>query len=349
MGIRKPPSVDYTDMQGSVPDFSVDTASTSLGYGEVRYKCDWPTWYGYYKNIPELKGLINKKAVWVVGGGYRTDAKGNKILSKIRGAGKDTFQNIAFNMVNTYTIGGDFFAEKIKNSRGLINLKPLSPDIEIIANAKGIIRRYEQMETGVSWQPEEIFHLSWNRTANMFHGQGIVEPLEDIILMRNEAMNDLKKVFHRYVKPLWIVSIDTDDTAEIAAFKTKLDKTVENSENLIVPKDVVDNVTRMSIPQFSTLDPLPWIQLLHKQFLMHEGVPDVVLGISSGSTQAEAKVLYLGWEQVVKWNQKFIEDQILNQLGIKLKFNSPASLDPETPKGEVKKDGKMNTNKEMKK
>ena len=72
------------------------------------------------------------------------------------------------NAVKVYTIGGDFYAEIIKDGGKLINLKPLNPaTIKIIANDGGIITGYEQISKGAitkkplhSWKPEEIFHLS---------------------------------------------------------------------------------------------------------------------------------------------------------------------------------------------
>ena len=42
--------------------------------------------------------------------------------------------------------------------------------------------------------------------------------------MRSEAMNDLQTVFHRYVKPLWVFSVDEDNQTKIDAFKNKVDK-----------------------------------------------------------------------------------------------------------------------------
>ena len=330
-------SADYTDMSGSVDNFSVEAEVT---LPEIRYASDWPKWYGYYKNINAIQSIINRKAMWTVGKGFKTDKKTENILSKIRGTGKDSIESILYNACNTYTINGDFFAEIVKNKRGVLkNLKPLSPDLQIVANGKGIIRRYEDQASQITWTPDEIFHLSWNKIGNMFHGQGTIEKIEDIILMRKEAMTDLQKVFHRYVKPLWVFSVDTDDIAEIAAFKAKVDSTVEKSENLVVPKDTVSSYERLSIPQFSTLDPIPWINMLWKEFIISEGVPDIILGTSGEATEAVGKILYLGWQQVVEFNQKFIEQQFKNQLGYDIKFNKPISLDPQmkTDSGKAKK------------
>ena len=146
--------------------------------------------------------------------------------------------------------------------------------------------------------------------------------------MRAEAMNDLRVVFHRYVKPLWVFSVDTDDKTEISNFKSKVDSTIEKAENLIIPKGTVDKFETLSIPQFSALDPMPWLKLLQTELLKAEGVPAMVMGIS-GSKESESKMLYLGWQQVVEFNQMFLEEQLKAQVGIDINFEFPANIAPD--------------------
>ena len=42
-----------------------------------------------------------------------------KTLKSIRGNGKQTINGIMMNMVKTYTIGGDFFGEIIKDGKSI--------------------------------------------------------------------------------------------------------------------------------------------------------------------------------------------------------------------------------------
>lgn len=301
---------------------------------------------GAYLEVSELAGLIDRKAQFVVGRGYKSKKK----LDHIRGNGLDSFNTIMYNAVRTYTVGGDFFAEIVRNKRGEIkNLKPLNPStMKVIANPAGAIIRYEQhiegrkgTEKPIIFQPDEIFHLAYNRIADQIHGQSTVKKLLPIIEMRREVMNDLRVVFHRYVKPLWIFSVDTDDTVEVDKFKKKVDSTIEKAENLVVPKDTVDNVERVSIPQYSSLDPLPWVQLLQNEFLKAEGVPAVIMGESKKVSEAESKILYLAWQQVVEFNQMFLEEQIKSQLKLDIQFEFPASIEPDLQRDE-KKDSPLN-------
>ncbi len=319
-----------TDMKNNVDKYTVLGADAA---NLEQVNIDWSKWNGYYKKIPEIQSVIDRKAMWVVGRGYKADARTKNILDKIRGNGKDTFDSIMYNAVRVYTICGNFFAEIIENKRGeLRNLKPLdSGTITILGNSKGMIKAYAQVVGTVvtaRFKPDQIFHLSWNRIADHLEGISTIEKLEDIIIKRNEALNDMRIVFHRYVKPLLVTSVDTDDATEIEAFKTKLDKAVNLGENIVVPKDTVDKMERISIPQYSTLDPLPWVQLLTKYFITSEGVPEVVLGSGEQTTEASAKILYLAFQQMVEWNQLFLEQQIKAQLGLDVEFNFPASIEP---------------------
>lgn len=332
MASTKPESADTTNMTDNVDDVSVNSASTTT---ETEYQMNWNKWNGYYKSIPEIQAVIDKKALWTVGKGYKAKDGNKAELDKIRGFGKDSFNAILYNMCRVYTIGGDSYAEIISNSRGTLrNLKPLNPgSIKIIANGNGIITRYEQWNNGTlahKFNPDEIFHLCWNRQADAIHGISTIEKIENIILMRNESMSDLKMLFHRYVKPLIISAVDTDDETEIANYKAKLDNAVKNGENMVVPKGVLDKMERMSIPQYSTLDPMPWLDLLQAQFLAAEGVPSVILGNGTkDTTEATAKILYLAFQQMIEWNQLFIEEQCNAQLGIEIELNFPASIAPD--------------------
>ena len=219
-------------------------------------------------------------------------------------------------------------AEIIRDSSGrLINLKPLNPgEIKIITNDVGQIKRYEQttnIEAGKTinkWQPENIFHILFNRIASSVHGFSEIIPIEETIKMLKEAKLDMKKVFHRYVKPLLITQVDTDDATEIAAFKAKLDAAMQKGENMIIPKDVA-NVDRVSIPQFSTLDPIPWIRNLTRETVVGQGVPQVVLGSSSEEdTEASSKIVYLAFEQSIKFRQMVWEENIRKQLNMDIKL-----------------------------
>ena len=330
MAKNKIESGEITDMTNNVTDYSSPNAPSTT---EIEYQGDWDSNYAIYNDIPFLAALIDKKALWTVGKGFKADDKTMETLKAIRGNGKQTINGILNNMVKVYTVGGDFFAEIIKDGEKLINLKPLNPAmIKIVANDSGMIIRYEQWNSKKklhSWNPEDMFHLPWNSIADQIHGNSTVAKLKWTTEAYKESKKDMRIVFHRYVKPLIISHVDTDDETEIAAYKRKLDSAVELGENLVIPFDTLKSMDKMSIPQFSSLDPLPWMSALERDFIISEGVPAVIAGSGEqNDTEAEAKMLYLAYQQVIETNQMFVEENFLTQLGLEITLEFPASLEP---------------------
>lgn len=334
-------------------DFRRTISTAEQDMPGVRYYPQWSKWFGYYKDIPELQASIIKLAEWTVGKGFKADKKTTERLNKIKGCGKDTFDAIIFNLQVQKKVGGDSFAEIIENKRGeLRNLKPINPgSMVIVSNSKGIITRYEQVvipqgddKKGlkgkgkvIKFKPDEIFHLINNRLGDEPHGRSDIEKLVTIIDMKNESMKDLRIVFHRYVKPLIISKLDTDDPAEIAAHKAKVDKSVRYMENMVVPQGTVE-MEHISIPQYSTLDPLPWIRYLQNMFIVTEGIPEVIMGFGQETTEASAKILYLAFQQKIESEQLYLEQQIKSQLGLDVEFNFPADIAPHMV-DDMKKEG----------
>lgn len=329
-------SADYSNLRTQVEDYSVSPATTdgvSEGKETTYTNSNWNQQLGYYFNIPELTSVIDAKAAWTVGKGYISDEITTLHLNSFIGFGKDTFNTILENCVRVYHIGGDSFCEKIRDENGLlVNLKPLDPSsMTIVADKKGVIIRYEQRSKTAgksvrTFETDEIFHLARNRVADEIHGRGIAERLAEIILMRNEAMKDWKRVLHRNVDPLWIFHMDTDDTTKIAAFKTKMDASRGKGENMYIPKGAVVPELQSVAPN-ATLNPLPWIEALNDYFYEAAGVPKIVIGGSKVFTDASAKTTYLAWQQTIEEEQLFIEEQVLLQLEFEIKLEFPASLE----------------------
>lgn len=348
----------YNDLDLYSDAWQVDVKDTEGSTGDKEYhwqNTQWTTWHGYYRAIPDLAAVIDKKALWVTND---FEIKGSDEIKarweNIKGFGKETLTTIFNNLVTTYTIAGDVFAEIIRDKKGrIINLMVKNPGtMKIVTNDRGYLLRYEQtanlggIQVTKVFDPKDILHLPWNKVADECHGISTIEKLKEIIDMLIEARRDLRVVFHRYVKPLMITEIDSDSDAKLEEFKAKFNLAWKKGENMFIPKGVV-STERFSIPQFSTLDPIPWIKLLQRQFLMAEGIPSIILGNSADEdTEASSKVVYLAFEQVVKYNQRFLEEQLKNQLNMDIKFKFDASLLSDL-KGDEKKDGPMNSQSKM--
>jgi len=330
-------------------DYSVDSATTDGPTGQKEFEwinTHFEEWFGYYKKIPELSSVIDAKATWTVGKGFKADPETTFVLDSLQGFGKDTFNTILENMIRTYNIGGDSYCEIIRDEEeNIINLKPLDPStMKHVSNKQGMIIRFEQISKlkypPKKFKPKEIFYLPRNRVADEIHGQSIIEKLIDIILKKNEAMDDYKKVLHRNVAPLWIFHLDTDDPTEISKFKTKYDKARKDGENMYIPKDVV--VPEMvSVAANAVMNPISWIESLDAKFYEAAQVPKIIVGGGGGFTEAAVKIAYLAFQQTIEEEQLFIEEQVGIQLGMEIELEFPASLENELLSDNAK-DGAQN-------
>ena len=291
----------------------------------------WDLQHGAYRKISELGSAIDAETIWTIGKGSLADDRTKDILDRIRGTGKDTFNEILGNCFKVAVIGGDSFAEIILDDEDgeLFNLKPLNPSsMTTIANGEGIIIGYEQRRTDKSikkYKPKQIFHLMRNRIASEFNGISIYEKLETNVIMRNEAMDDEKKLMHRHVKPMVKFILDTDKQSKIDTLIETFDKATNEGENLYIPKGTVEHEI-ISVPANATLNPLPWISYLIQEFHRATGGTDIVLGGSGEFTDATGKIKYLAFEQNIKRNQLWLEEQAFAQLELTINLEFPASL-----------------------
>lgn len=315
---------------------------------------NWQKWNGYYRtNRGGTKAAVDKFAMWAVGKGFKKiNKKTKEIIKKINGIGKDSFISIMKNQIRVKKINGDSFAEIItkdneelkEDGSNLINLKPLNPGkTKIITDVRGIIKKYEytQLSRKVkSFEPEQIFHLINEREADEIHGISVYEGTENKLDKIQQLDNDMSTVFHRYVMPLMIFKLLTDDPAEITAFKRKADKVINEGQNLYVPKDVVDPDT-FNIPQFATIDPMKWKESWNQDSIEDIGIPELVLGVATNTTEASAKIVQLSFGQTIEDEQRELEEQIELQLHLKIEFEDPPKIEDSLKEDEAK-DGKNN-------
>ncbi len=323
-------------------DFSVAPQSTDgiQDQKESRHLIEnWDQNLGYYKSIPELRAVIDARADWTVGKGYQGVGDSKEMtelnLLIIKGIGNESFNSILHNMNRTCDIVGDSFAEIMRDDfGGVINVKTLDPGtMVIVADGKGIILRYEQNSKTQGKKPRKIdpskiLHFSRNKIADEIHGISLVESLVQIILMRNEAMADYKTVMHWHVQPRWKFKLKTDIPAEIAEYKSIQDAATATKDNIYEPMGVSESEL-ISIPPNSTLSPLAWIESLDDEFYEVAGVPKFIVGNSKGFTEAAEKIGYLAFQQKIEKLQLYNEEQILNQLGLEINLEFPASLENE--------------------
>ena len=129
------------EVADTITSYSVDTVQLDnpSEQKETRWQnTNWTQQLGYYKTIPELQAAINAKEYWTVGKGVKANEMTEMLLDTIKGNGKQTFNTILGNMIKQYCIGGDAYAEIVRNEdEDLININPLDPgSIVIISNKR---------------------------------------------------------------------------------------------------------------------------------------------------------------------------------------------------------------------
>src|SRR3990167_1180543 len=333
MGELSITTATISDLSNVVKDYSVPSMQTDGATGQDETEYSFPNWtkqFGYFNSVAELKSALTMKAIWNVGKGYTTDPETQVILDHISGGGKDTFLDVLLNLEIVKRIGGDSFAEIIKDDNGdLFNLKPLDTgSMKIIVDKKGIIKRYEQINKTtngtIKFKPEEIFHLYHNRIADQIHGISDIDAIEKMVLADGESFEDIKKIMHRQAKPMIMFKLVTDDQVKINAFIAKMDKATNLGENIYVPfdKDSIDfEVIQVDISP----NTLAWRTELRNKFYRVVQLPQIIFG-ASGATESGGKIEYLAHEQVFERDQKGIEDQVWNQLGLRINLNPPTTL-----------------------
>ena len=331
-----------SDLTSAMTDFSVASQSTDAAEGAFTNK-NWPIYLGYYKDekTPTVTAIIDTHARWVVGKGYKADEITTMLLDTIKGNGFDTFNTILEDADRVMQIGGNFYAEIIRDDEdNLINLKPLDPEVmEHVTNEKGIITGFKiHSKKGKKikeFPTEKIFYLPRNRIADENHGMGIIQKLKLILDMKNEAMADQRKAMHWNVIPRWKFKLKTDDPTEIAAYKATQDAATGKGENIYEPFDVSEGEL-ISVPSNATLNPMAWINYLDNLIYQIGGVPKIVVGGSSEFTEKAGSIVYLAFQQNVEEHQLFIEEQVLSQLNLVIELEFPVSLENELLSDEKK-------------
>ena len=311
---------------------------------------NWENHLGYYKSHVAVKSVINKLGMWTVGKGVKTTkASTKKTIEKIKGWGKDTFNEVIDNQIRIKHINGDSYAEIIKDKSGkLINLKPLNPGrMRHIVNPLGMLIRYEQMNSKgdkaiQKFEVDEIFHLSLNRTADEIHGTGDIESIITFLDKIKQVDEDMAVLFHRFVVPLVIWRLNTDDEEKMATFKSQSKNARNGGEDMVIPEMAVSyELLEAGKGIGNVFNPMDWRNKWAEEVIKGGGVPALIMAIEAGTTEASSKMVYLAWQQVIEKEQRDLEAQIKLQLNLEVEFEFPARIEENLGEDEGK-DGDIN-------
>lgn len=331
-----------TDFSNTVPDFIVDgmaldIASPNKEESYVYYDKAIEN-FGYYFNHPQIASRINSLCTWGFGQGWTTpEKKMENILKSITGNGKETFNAIVWNHVNIKLGHGDSFTDIIRNDNGtLINLINISPErVKTVFVGPRIIR-YE-IWNGKDWvsKPiEEIWHSFNKKVGDQVSGTGDIQSNKNVNDAMIEAFNDERVIKHRD-KALGVVYYKTNNTGKIAYANSQIEKAVKKGEMVGMPEDTAKIEP---YPSKSSEDRQNWLGYVDELGYRTGGTPKSMT-TSDGTSEVGGINGHLIFEPVYGKEQLDIENELWQQVAIKVKFNRPPSLAPNTQENAEKNTG----------
>ena len=100
--------------------------------------------------------------------------------------------------------------------------------------------------------------------------------------------------------------------------------TKNKGEDLFIPDDediLSYEVVSVNVSQMI----LAWRQEITNKFYRAMGLPLIIFG-TAGSTESGGKIEYFAHEQVFEKDQRYLEKQIWNQLGLRINLIPPTSM-----------------------
>jgi hypothetical protein len=330
-----------TNFTANVPNFVVQAmaldVSNSDGETYVYYDKAAEN-YGYYYNWPQIASRTNALCTWAFGQGYTTENRRTAIiLQGITGNGKETFGTIIWNHGNVKLSHGDSFCEIVRNEQGeLINLISISPErVKTVYKGSRIIRH--EIYDGMNWVKKktcEILHSFNKKMGDAVRGTGEIQTNKNINDAMIEAFKDERVIKHRD-KALGIIKYKTNNTGKIAWLNDQVEKAVKNEEMLGVPADTADFEPW---PVKSSEDRQNWLGYVEALGYQTSGTPRSMV-TSDGTSEVGGINGHLIFETVYGKEQLDMENDLWNQVGIRIKFNRPPSLAPKTQENAEKNTG----------
>ena len=316
----------------SIQDFKVSAvALDEAGRGRTFWDSpDWPTYSGFLKSVPQYWQAVRSLGIWAFGKGYICPLTEHQVtLERIRGWGNESFDEILISMLMEKKTNGDAFAHIVRNDNGtLVNIRKLNPsNVRIEVGEDGLINQYRHRQGDGNWKvipKTEMFHVTNDRIGNEIHGTSVLQPCKWYIEWKQELGNDLRRLMHR--SAITIIYVDMDNTTKLSTIKTQWDTALKNGTAVLLPgkKGIDFEVEKVEVP-----DTTRWMELIrYLDDYIYEilGISKIITGGVSGTTEANAKMGYMSFEQPYMTEQRLMEQDIWNQLAIRIMFNRPASI-----------------------
>ena len=331
-----------TDFTNLVPDFIVESMALDVANADKSetyvYYDKAPENFGYQFNHPQVASPLNAICTWAFRQGWTSEDKQMEvILPKIDGNGKETFDNIIWNHGNVKLGHGDSFCDIIRNDNGtLVNMINISPErVKTVFKSTRIVR-YEVWD-GKKWVKKnvnEIFHSISKKLGDSMRGTGQIQSNKNVNDAMIEAFNDERLIKHRD-KALGIVYYKTNNEGKIKYANTQIANAVKNGEMVGLPDDTAKIEP---YPSKSSEDRQNWLTYVENLGYQTGGTPRSMV-TSDGTSEVGGINGHLIFEPIYGAEQQDMENELWQQVGIKIKFNRPPSLAPKTQENAEKNTG----------
>jgi len=225
------------------------------------------------------------------------------------------FDSVVLDVIRDCCVFGDAFVEKVYFSNGdLAELKLRDPrTFQIKIDAKGDVLGYVQtVKTGdgsktIELKPEEVVHYQLFTIPHSPYGLALIDPSRDTMKRKTVADEGITAAMDRHGFPKYHIKLKTPKGYEDEIpSSTEIDSIASDFKNLNLKNEIVTS----ELIEITPLD-VKGIQNVEEYFNYFQSsvtcgvlVPQEVLGLGSGSTEATARVRRLMFEKLVRGFQR---------------------------------------------
>jgi len=301
-------------------------------------KCDIKKYKRIYENGGIITEAIRCYALAIFSNGWRVEGEVSELA-------EDFLEQIDFDLIGPIMVtdalwAGDAYAELVRSYSGqVVGVLPRPPEsFEIIHDEFGQITGYRQkngFNDFIDLAIEDIFHLQFHVSGGSIYGQSLIKTAYDEIMRDVKIAESITESIVRHGTPKYHVRVGPEDgTLEDINVLNYIEANfsdIHSRNEFITPKDVeilqLDTAGVSNIEEYSRTS----IERLCSAL----GVPEEVLGLGRGSTEATANVrLKMFYDKIQSLQRRFarafntqVFDRVFEPGSVKLVFNDPSIID----------------------
>ena len=285
------------------------------------YVTDYGRWNDFLMRNAVMLQIVDMRAASVIKS-YSVTGKNKtkleKLLLRMRGRGKETFQMIMQNLYKVCYICGDSYALLVTEDGDAVKAGEAPADLIILAsdNVRQVIKngriiRYEEIngETPHTWQPFQVLHIRYNPRGASTHGMSAIEPQQNNLIEYEQMLQLGSEMYRKTTNPKQIIMVNTDNEAKLQTIRDAIKATGDTWGGILVlPKGLVEPDDIKDITLSPTLKPGEWLNVLKAEMFHSTATSEIILGGSGYSTGTEdALMKTAGYVGSIRDSQEMLE------------------------------------------